>query len=269
MKNTAPLKKKAIEAAKKADWQTAIELNREILETEPSNINALNRLALAMMQQGEKNLAKKALQQVLDLDKHNKIAARNLKQINKRKKGQVARFSGDAAYIEEPGKAKVIELIRVTDKNILRELSVGQSCQLDPKKSLVSVNTVMPDSIYVGTLPSDISLRLIKLINRDNQYQCSIHSIESEEQRCKVHIKEVFVSKINQGVTSFPIKIETEYEDPEILSLERELKNESPIEILDEDTEEEQKEVKELGESNNPILDNRTRDDEEEEDWDN
>ncbi len=272
MKNTAPLKKKAIEATKNKKWQIAIEINQEIIEAEPNNINALNRLALALMQLDQRKEAKIALERVLKLDKHNKIASKNLKKLNSKKIGQIAEFNKETSYIEEPGKAKVMQLIRVTDKKTLRSLHVGQPCQLDPKKSLVSVNALEKNSsnkIYVGTLPSSISQRLIRLIKHGNKYQCTIHSVEPDENCCKVHIKELFVAKKNQGITSFPVNMEMEYEDPEMISLEREIIADTQMDTTGDEVEEvedKQKEAKQIEEDNSTIIDTQQTDDDD--DWD-
>jgi len=235
MKNIAPIQKQAIEAAKAQDWSLAVDLNQEILNEDQKNIGALNRLALAKMQLGQLKEAKLYLNQVLELDKHNKVALRNLEKAKKRKKGKVAQFNQGSSYIEEPGKAKIVSLIRITDTKLLDNLSVGESCLLEPKKSLVSV-ILSSNKNYIGSLTQDISLRLIKLIQQGNKYQCTIHSVESEKDICKVHIQETYVSEKNQGITSFPISnVQADLLDPELLSIEHKLKNDLPIEYFDEE----------------------------------
>lgn len=238
MKNIVPLQKRAIEAAKTEDWQLAEDLNQEIIKEDANNIGALNRLALAQMQLGKVSDAKKNLSQVLKLDKHNKIAIKNLAQAKKKQKGKVVRFSQGSSYIEEPGKAKIVNLIRITDKKILNKISVGQACQLDAGKAYISVVTD-EDGQYIGTLPRDVSQRIIKLINSGNKYKCTIHSIEADKTECSVHVQETHVSSVNQGVTSFPVSsVQADYQDPEILSLEHKLKNDLPVEFFDENEDE-------------------------------
>lgn len=209
MKNIAPLTKKAVEAAKNKDWSLAIEVNEEILQEDSHNIGALNRLALARMQLGHVRVAKKYLTKVLELDKHNKIASKNLSRIEKRDKNPKINFSQKNSYIEEPGKAQIISLMRLTDKKTLEQVSVGQGCLLDPKKNYISIYLIEEDdkkkTQYLGALPEEISLRLIKLIKTGNQYTCTVHSIDADEEKCKVLIKESKVSEANQGITSFPI----------------------------------------------------------------
>lgn len=209
MKNLAPLIKDAVEAAKIKDWNLAIELNEEILDADSHNIGALNRLALARMQLGHIRLAEKALKRILEIDKHNKIATKNLARIKKKINNPSVSFNRNSSYIEEPGKAQVIELIRVADKKTLQQASVGQRCYLDPKKEFISIYLIDEaddkKGQYLGALPSEISIRLIKLMNRGNEYQGAVHSVNADTGRCKVLVKEFKVSSENRGVTSFPI----------------------------------------------------------------
>lgn len=263
MKNIAPLQKQAIEAAKSQNWDLAINLNQEILNEDQKNISALNRLALAKMQIGQLKEAKQHLCQVLELDKHNKIALRNLEKAKKKKKGRVAQFNHSSSYIEEPGKAKIVSLIRISDTKLLDKLTVGEACLLEPKKSLVSI-ILASNNNYVGSLTQDISIRLIRLINQGNQYQCTIHSVEPDENVCKVHIQETFVSEENQGVTSFPISsVQADLLDPEILSIEHRLKNDLPIEYFnDEDEDDENMDKIEETEGEEELSDDSLEDDE-------
>lgn len=266
MKNIAPLQKQAVEAAKQGKWPEAIELNQEILQENPCNISALNRLALAQMQLSQIEEAKETLCRVLELDKLNKIALKNLEKAKRKQKGKVAQFNQCSSYIEEPGKAKVIDLIRLADDKSLKKCAVGQECTLDPKSSFISIN-IADNSSYLGTLPKEISTRLINLINSGNEYGCVIHSIEPDQEKCKVYIEELKVSSKNLGKTSFPITLETEYQDPEIISLEHELKNNLPIDYEsdndDEDIAEEDKQDN-FEDANKSLLSSSIQDDNEE-----
>ncbi len=235
MKNLSPLTKKAIDAAHQQNWTQAIEINEEILEEKPQEIGALNRLALARMQLGHVQIAEKVLKKVLKIDRHNKIAQKNLKRVQNKEKGQAAQIEQRSSYIVEPGKAKIIELTRLTDKNSLKKLAVGQACTLDPKKAYVSVNA--KDDQYIGTLPRDISERLIKLIKTGNTYACQIHSIE--ENRLKVHIKEASVTSENKGILSFPIEKNGDSVLSEELAADFQVRNDVPLEIVDTDEDDE------------------------------
>jgi len=218
MKNISPLAKKAVDAAKNKDWNLAVEINEEILEADPRNVNALNRLALARMQLGHNRVAEKLLTTVLELNKHNKIACKNLERVKKKIKGPDISFAQNFASIEEPGKAQVFELIRPANKKTLSALSIGQDCCLEPKNEFISIyvnatndeqnNSAKP--VYLGALPQNISSRITKLIKNGNEYRCTIHSINCDNSKCKVLVKESMVSEANQGITSFPVNQQEE-----------------------------------------------------------
>ncbi len=246
MQNIAPLIKQAIEAAKNKDWNLAIKINEEILEIDFHNIGALNRLALARMQLGHIKVAEKYLKQVLEIDKHNKIASKNLTRVQKRCTNPVVNFGKSSPYIEEPGKAQIIELIRAADKKVLNSASVGQACCLQPKKELISAYLVDEDDEtkinYLGALPQEISARLIKLINSGNEYQCAIHSVNPETSNCRILVKELKVSPVNQGTTSFPISKQSQTELLGDLSTEylaQDSDEENPIRGLNDEDDEE------------------------------
>lgn len=236
MTNLTSLAKKAINAAKSQQWQQAADYNQQILDIYPKDLDALNRLALAFMQLDQSKKAKTTLNKVLEIDKHNKIAQKNLDKIKKNLKSKVS-FNQES-FIEEPGKAKNIELIRVTDNDNLDQINVGQKCELDPKSTYISINTA--DGDYLGTLPKDISERLIGLIETGNQYNCSIQCCEPE--KCVVHLSEAKVSDQNQGVNSFSLKqsdqneIQTNIKDIHQI-------DQPPLEMVETDTDVETSEI--------------------------
>lgn len=186
-------------AAKDQQWATAVELNEQLLEHNPNDLGALNRLGIAYAQLGDMSQAKKAFQQVLEIDKANIIAKKNLQRLS----SQTAQLSPSFAaqnFIEEPGKTKTAELHRLAGKNVLEGLAIGQACELKPKNRYISVEI---DNVYVGALPEDISFRLAKLINTGNTYSCCIRSVSANH--CSVFIKELTRSKKNAEVNSFPV----------------------------------------------------------------
>lgn len=200
MQKQSVLKQQAIRAAKEQNWQQALELNSEILEENPKDLEALNRLGLASMQLGDIAKAKNTFKKVISLDKSNIIANKNLLKIKNKQTLPSVSFSDNCNFIEEPGKTKIIELHRLAGKQVLSLLCIGQPCQLILKNRYISVS--LSDGQHVGALPEDISFRLTKLIKRGNEYSCSIHSCNGK--KCCVHIKETKTSKKNAHLQSFP-----------------------------------------------------------------
>jgi tetratricopeptide (TPR) repeat protein len=187
----------AITAAKHQDWDAAVSYNLAILENSPTDVGALNRLGVSYLQLGKVSEAKSAFQQVLDIDKSNSIAKKNVSKLNSNHAAVAPTFCQED-FIEEPGKTKTVELHRLAGKNILDNLAIGQQCELKPKNRYISIES---SGVYVGALPEDLSFRLSKLIETGNIYSACIRSFSSNH--CSVYIKETFRSPKNQDVHSF------------------------------------------------------------------
>lgn len=197
---TGSLKQQAVLAAKQGDWERAVVVNEAILEIEPQDVGALNRLGISLIQLKQASKARKAFKSALALDKYNVIAKKNLDKLRQADGGtQMLTFSRQH-FIEEPGKTKVTELHRLAGKQVLESVSVGALCELRCKKRYISVEV---GPTYVGALPENISFRLSKLIHNGNQYECYIRSVTNNT--CSVYIREVLRSDKNKDVTSFPI----------------------------------------------------------------
>lgn len=217
----------AIAAAKDQDWSAAIDFNKAILDHNPNDVGALNRLGVAYSQLGNQKAAKSAFQKVIDIDKSNPIARKNLDKLKNNQVPAVPTFATQD-FIEEPGKTKTVELHRLAGKNVLDNLAVGQECELKPKNRFISVES---RGTYIGALPEDISFRLAKLIETGNVYYCCIRSFSANH--CSVYIKELSRSEKNKDANSFPVNKSSNagLNDLDDLLLDDEI----PIEVVDSD----------------------------------
>lgn len=195
------LEKQAVQAAIKGSWQTAVELNRQLIKNEPKNVGALNRLARAYWELGKTSEAQKAYRKVLTFDPYNSIATKNLQRLGKkRKKGQQKKIDyRNNLFIEEPGKTKAIKLVRLASPEVLSELSSGQAVYLMPKKRTISVTN--EEKVYLGAIPDDLSLRLTKFIKGGNRYQAFIKAVD--RQLLEIFVRETFRSKRFRNLPSF------------------------------------------------------------------
>ena len=159
---------KAIQAALHGDWENAVEINLEILETSPGNIAALNRLGKAYTELGQKEAAKDAYQQVLQIDKYDSIATKNLKLLPHQKNGTANIQLADEDFIELPGITKSSSLIKVASRDVLLGLTCKQTLLFVPRTHLIAVTT--EDGTCIGCLPDDLSLRLKSLIKSGYAY---------------------------------------------------------------------------------------------------
>lgn len=235
MNNSLLLKQAAINAAKNADWLTAVNLNQEILATNPNDVEAMNRLGLALLKNKQVPAAKKIFKQVLEIDGANILANKHLHKLKNNEVSADIVFNQDNDFIEEPGKSKIVTLHRLTSKNQLQQLKVGQVCRLQIKNRYISI--VDEAGKHIGALPDDISFRLCKLISNGNEYRCVIYKVN--EKQCLVQLKETFRSKKNEHIVSFPGKLQNNLSLPDDFVLEEDI----PFEALDEGEDEEDLEL--------------------------
>lgn len=183
------LKNQAIQTALKGNWEEAITLNKTLVDENPQDLDALNRLALAFTILGKAKEAKSTYLKVINLDPLNAIALRNLKKL-KEKNGQAPSSNPlkliNNSFLEEPGKTKVVELINIAQPKITENLRTGQSLELSIKRLKIFV---CEDKQYVGVLPDDIARRLIKFIKAGSVYEAFVKV--AGVHRVSVFIKEV------------------------------------------------------------------------------
>lgn len=170
----------AIQATLNGDWEKAIELNLELLKVDSHNIETLNRLAFAYTVLGKIQEARNIYNQVLELDKTNPIALKNMKRlgdVNRRNNVTPFALQHDT-FLEVVGQTKMVTLLNPAPANVLRTLQVGQAVQLVIKRSKIFILTQQEQ--YVGMLPDDISRRLVQFISGGNQYVAHMHSVDDK-----------------------------------------------------------------------------------------
>jgi tetratricopeptide (TPR) repeat protein len=196
------LAQKAVSCALDGKWDEAVKVNKQILKHDPEDVDALNRLARAWAELGHLSKAKKIAQKVLKIDSFNTIAAKSLKKWKGLKKGEVktTKPSSANAFLEEPGKTKIVTLVHLGDqKKVLAKLNAGDEVKLKPHAHRISI--VTKERGYIGRLPDDLSSRLRKFIQRGNEYQVLIKS--SSPQEIKVFIRETKRAKTLTKTPSF------------------------------------------------------------------
>lgn len=195
------LKNQAIQTALQGDWNTAINLNQEILQEEPENIDALNRLAFAQASVGNIAEAKEFYQKVLELDIQNPIATKNLKRLQTMngKSPAPVMHKMNNIFIEEPGKTKVIELLNIADQKATSHLRCGEELHLSVKRMKIFV--LDNEKQYIGMLPDDISKRLIDFIQGGNLYEAYVKTVD--EHKVTVFVKETHRSPKFKNQQSF------------------------------------------------------------------
>lgn len=199
------LKDKAIQAMLLGEWQNATSFNRALLNENPNDIDALNRLAYAFTILGRIKDAKSTYRKVLKLDILNPIAIRNIKKLTDFGPRQIAKSMSSIKgvsniFLEETGKTKIISLVNTAQPKIIALLKTGQPVITAIKRSKIFVQD--QNKQYLGVLPDDIGRRLIKLIKGGNAYEACIKS--ATQHNVSVFIKEVKRAGRYKNQPSFP-----------------------------------------------------------------
>ncbi len=195
------LAQNAINLALEANWEAAKKANLEVLKDNPNDIDALNRLAHACFELGEIPEAKKVCQKALKIDPANTIAVRCLEKLNILKEGESGsqKLVSPEAFLESPGKTKLISLLHPGDAKVLAKLNAGSEVFLSVSAHRISI--IDMEGKYLGRLPDDLAARLKNLIKIGNKYQVLIKSIF--ERDVKVFIREVERSPEAKDTPSF------------------------------------------------------------------
>ncbi len=206
--SSVQLTQAAISAALSANWEEALKLNQQIIDLEPKNVEALNRLGRAYFELGELKQSQKYFELALECDAYNQIAAKFLKRIKTfAKKGAKVQMTPQPCYgqidsdlfIEEPGKTRLVTLLKVAEPQKLSLLSAGMLVNLVIKNHAVAAVDTFGE--YLGVLPDDLSHHLIRLMNGGNKYQAIIKTIKTNS--VSILIREVFRSARFRNQASF------------------------------------------------------------------
>ncbi len=203
------LQQQAIEAAMQLQWQDAANLNAQIIKKDKHNLSAYLRIGFAYLQLGKINVAKKYYNKALKIQPKNIVALENLDKIKVLGRRGLKKTIIDKPifnseiFIDVPGKTKSLTLVNPGQKNVLAKLVSGQNLDLKVKKRKVEARTT--SSEYVGTLPDDISRRLIHFLKARSVYSTIIK--EASLNKIVVFIKEEKKGRGVVGHISFPHSI--------------------------------------------------------------
>ena len=183
----------AIQTALAGNWQSATSINKDLINDNPNDIEALNRLAFALTVLGKIKDAKATYKRVLEIDPLNSIAARNLKRLIETKNNSNGHSQNAYpmhvynTFLEESGKTKIVQLVNVAQPQIISNLRIGQPLTISVKRLKIFVQNEAKQ--YTGVLPDDIGKRLIRFIKGGNQYEALVRSTNNHH--VVVFLKEI------------------------------------------------------------------------------
>jgi len=227
--------KQAIALAMQGRWREAVVANQSLIESFPNDVNAYNRLGRAHMELGEYSQAKEAYSRAIELAPYNMIAKKNLERLSRLGEAIVG-LQGDSDkvesqhFVEETGKAGVVNLYRLGAREILAKMAAGDRAYLRIDGSSLVVEDAGGE--YLGQVDPKHEQRLIKLVEGGNKYTAAI--ISSTEGMVTVIIREVYQDPSQAGRLSFPAK---EFKSPRPYISDRMIRRE--LEEYEEAVEEE------------------------------
>ncbi|MFO0704276.1 MAG: tetratricopeptide repeat protein [Patescibacteria group bacterium] len=203
------LENQAVDAAIRADWESAVDANKQIIDISKNNVQAHLRLGFAYLQCKKLNLSLDHYKKVLAIQPQNMIAADYVEKI-KLQKSEHKKPSetnklvlNPQTFVELPGKTKSVGLIQLGQKNVLASLIVGEQVYLSIRKRHVEIRTESGE--YAGILPDDVGTRLMYFLENDSVYHVFVQ--EATLNNVSVFIREISKGKKVEKMASFPLDI--------------------------------------------------------------
>ena len=200
---------RAIQLAMQNKWQEAADVNRQILEHFPDDVDTLNRLGKALMELGQYAESRDQYARATKADPSNGIAAKNLVRLTRLAEeagpspvavASQAQRVDPSVFIEESGKTAVTDLVDRARFNHIATLTAGDRLTLKVDDGVVQL--IGPGDVVVGQLEPKIAQRVMRLAAAGNRYSAAITSID--EQHVRVILREEFRDPSMRSRPSFP-----------------------------------------------------------------
>ena len=200
----------AISLAMKSRWQEAVDVNRQIIEQFPKDVDAHNRLGKALMELGRYDEAREAYATALKLDPVNTIASKNLQRLSKlAEEGAAAPPPSPVdprLFIEESGRTVVTSLVDVAKPAVIAKLAAGDRVELKPAENRVLV--LDESGQQIGRLEPKLGQRILKLLEMGNRYSALVTA--AEDNSVRIIIREVYRDPRMGNRPSFPTAVAPE-----------------------------------------------------------
>jgi hypothetical protein len=230
------MQNEAITYARNGNWEAAIDSSRQLLSSDPNDIETLNRLAKAYFENGEIDNAEQTYQRVLEISEHNPIARRMVSLIARTRSApaKTREFVDMRMFAIETGKSTLTSLHIDTDAEI--SLVPGEKLTLrantqpvhydGQKKPVQSVGDIENESaptsflddaialdvydcngVNLGRLEPRLAARLIRFMKLGNEYTAAVLSLNEKRDQIQIVIRESHRNPDNRHEVSFPGKL--------------------------------------------------------------
>lgn len=194
--------RQSIALAIEGKWQEAIGANKSIIENFPNDVNAYNRLGRAYTELGDYAQARAAYEKAIEIDVYNSIAKKNLNRLSRLGQagtGHEGHKIEPQQFIEEVGKAGIVNLTHVAPPEVLAKMVAGEAVVLKVDGANLSVENDHAE--YLGQVGNKTGQRLVKLMEGGNKYTAAI--VSASEASVTVIIREVYQDPSQAGKFSF------------------------------------------------------------------
>lgn len=211
--------KHAIALAMQSRWQEAIEVNKNLIGNFPQDAEAYNRLGKAFIELGDYVQAETAYKRAVELDPFNVIAKKNLSRLPHLIRAMAnlpseARKAEPQHFIEETGKARLLNLYRPAAGDKLATILAGDTLNLRVEGSTVVVEDT--HGTYLGMIEPKHGHRLVELMKGGNRYSAAV--VSSSNASASIIVKEIYQDPSQVGIFSFPGR---RYEDVALYSSDK------------------------------------------------
>ncbi len=204
----AQLQDAALEQSEQGLWNEALETNRIMIEMDPRDVSAHNRIGRALTKLGRLREAFDAYQHATEIDPANAIALRNsarLRGVLENVDAEVVKESDPVNiraenFVMETGRADVIELEELSPAEQIATILPGDSLQLQVDGPYLRLYTRSGDP--VGLVPAKTAHRLIELIRAGNEYSADV--VNASLDVVRVLLRETYRSPETHGRLPFP-----------------------------------------------------------------
>ena len=176
----------AVNLAMQSQWVEAVELNGQLIDAYPKDVEARNRLGKALMELGRFEESRESYGQSLRLDPTNTIAQKNIQRLEKLMEEAIevaisAAPVDPSLFIEETGRATTTSLVELAPPEILAKMNAGDAVVLQVVGN--SVSALNAEGEALGRLEPKIRQRIVRLVGLGNEYGAVITSVDKDALR--------------------------------------------------------------------------------------
>jgi len=198
---------KAIQLAMLSRWEEAADLNRQILELFPNDVDTHNRLGKALLELGRYDEARIAYQQAAKLDPSSTIAQKNLQRLAKLIEERGPELPpaqlDPRLFIEESGRTTQTNLVELGAPETLAKLTAGDQLKLEVVGHAVKVLDLADE--VIGQVEPKLGQRLMRLFEMGNSYSAAVTG--ADEQNVRVIIRETHRDPSMGNRPTFPTTV--------------------------------------------------------------